>query len=222
MARIRTIKPEFWTDGTIIGLPFEARLFYIGMWNHACDRGHMADDPFGLKLKILPADPVDADELLDRLVGAGRVERIVLPDGRRFLRIPRFEDHQRLDSRWNSRCPVCTHLDSSKLTETHASLDETHDVLQKRRVGGEGKGKEGNGEGGAGAPLSRYCKKHPTGTEDPCRGCGTARSRYEEAAKERKSRPAPQPFTPGTTCPNDKHSWLSDGTCTRCTERRHE
>ena len=28
MARIRTIKPEFWTDEKIVQLPFEARLLF--------------------------------------------------------------------------------------------------------------------------------------------------------------------------------------------------
>lgn len=215
MARIRTVKPEFWTDGTIIGLPFEVRLFYIGMWNHACDRGHLSDDPLGLKLKILPADPVDGADMLEQLVTAGRVTRVALPDGRRYLAIPRFTDHQRVDTRWNSRCPVCAHSDSTNLTETHASLD-------KLVPGGEGKGTEGNGEGGADAPLSRYCRKHPGGTEDPCRACGTARTRYEEAQKAERSKPAPRPFTvlDGSTCRDDAHNWLPDGTCTLCTARK--
>ena len=73
-----------------------------------------------------------------------------------------------------------------------------------------------------GAALSPFCKKHPTGTEDSCGPCGTARKRYDNAVKEQKSKPSPQPFTAGATCPNGEHSWLGDGTCTRCTERRHE
>lgn len=30
MARIRSIKPEFWTDPEVVGMPMEARLFFIG------------------------------------------------------------------------------------------------------------------------------------------------------------------------------------------------
>lgn len=215
MARIRTIKPEFWTDGTIIGLPFEARLFYIGMWNHACDRGHLSDDPFGLKLKVLPADPVDGDELLKALVDAGRVERIILPGGRRYLSIPRFTDHQRVDTRWNSRCPVCAHLDSLDPAETHAS---SHKLVP----GGEGKGKESKGGEAADAPLSPYCSKHPNGTEDPCRPCGTARTRFERETSSKKAKPSPVPFTvaPGSTCPDGKHKLVADGTCIRCEYRQ--
>ena len=186
MARIRTIKPEFWTDGTIIALPFEARLFYIGMWNNACDRGHLSDDPLGLKLKILPADPVDGSALLDLLIEAQRVERVFLPDGRRYLSIPRFTDHQRVDTRWNSRCPVCAHIDSPDLAETHASL-------HKLVPGGEGRGKEGKGGEDANASLSPFCKRHPNGTDEACRACATARTRYELAQKTEKNKPTPTP-----------------------------
>ncbi|MFJ4173364.1 hypothetical protein [Microbacterium sp. NPDC089696] len=215
MARIRTIKPEFWTDGAMIALPFEARLFYIGMWNHSCDRGHMSDDPMGLKLKVLPADPVDGAALVDMLIASGRVERIELPGGRRYLVIPRFNDHQRVDTRWNSRCPVCAHLDSVGLTETHASLGDL-------TPGGEGRGKEGNGEEGADAPLSPFCSKHPQGTDDPCRACGTARKRYEKAEADAKSKPTQIPAKYGShqiECTGE-HRWLPGGTCMHCTARK--
>lgn len=183
MPRIRSIKPEFWTDGAIIALPFETRLFYIGMWNYACDRGHLSDDPLGLKLKILPADPVDGSELVQQLVDAGRVERVAL-EGRPYLSIPRFTDHQRIDTRWNSRCPVCAHLDSFGLTETHVSL---RDLIP----GGEGRGEERKGGEGADAPLSPFCSKHPTGTESNCRACGVARMAFVARQAADKSKPTP-------------------------------
>ena len=39
MARIRTIKPEFWEDEKIGKLPIPCRLFFIGCWNFADDFG---------------------------------------------------------------------------------------------------------------------------------------------------------------------------------------
>lgn len=39
MARIRTIKPEFWEDEDIGKLPIPCRLFFIGCWNFADDYG---------------------------------------------------------------------------------------------------------------------------------------------------------------------------------------
>ena len=39
MARIRTIKPQFWDDLKIGRLSRDARLLYIGLWNFADDLG---------------------------------------------------------------------------------------------------------------------------------------------------------------------------------------
>lgn len=107
MARIRSIKPEFWTDGVMVTLTPLARLLYIGMWNFACDGGHLENDPVSLKLRILPMDDVDARGLVAELLDTGRIRRRVMGDGREYLAILRFGDHQKVDARWNSRCPYC-------------------------------------------------------------------------------------------------------------------
>jgi hypothetical protein len=150
MARIRNLKPEFWTDGNIVQLSFAARLFYQGTWNFAlCDRGHLPDDPMELKLKILPADEVDPSALVEELVKFGRLVRDTTPDGRRYLRIARLADHNKVDPRWSPRCPYCTaesgsseepHRASPKLPDTPGSHTEP-----PRNSAPEGKGREGKG-----------------------------------------------------------------------------
>lgn len=97
MARKRMIKPEFWTDSTMVQLPAEARLLFIGMWNFADDYGYVEDEPDRLALQILPADDVDIELLLDLLIATGRVDRYRASDGSYFLYIPHFVDHQRVD-----------------------------------------------------------------------------------------------------------------------------
>lgn len=97
MARKRMIKPEFWTDSTMVQLPAEARLLFIGMWNFADDYGYIEDEPDRLALQILPADDADVDMLLDLLIASGRVERYRDANGSYFLYIPHFVDHQRVD-----------------------------------------------------------------------------------------------------------------------------
>lgn len=107
MPRIRTIKPEFWCDAKIVRLSPFARLLFIGTWNWACDRGHLPDDPEDLALKVLPRDPVDAEALVQELVDARLVERIDSAESGPYLRIRKFTDHQKTDSRWPVRCPFC-------------------------------------------------------------------------------------------------------------------
>ncbi|MEV7606100.1 hypothetical protein AB0N65_11730 [Paenarthrobacter sp. NPDC089322] len=146
MARIRTIKPDFWTDGKIVQLSAFARLLYIGMWNFTlCDHGHVADDSFKLKLQILPGDAVDVDALLGELFDAGRVVRITDAAGRTYLHVKRFEEHQKIDPRWKTRCPACAQQGSLEAVETQASfseLTETPDRSPTLSLGKEGKGRE--------------------------------------------------------------------------------
>ena len=146
MARIRTIKPDFWTDGNMVKLSPFARLLYIGMWNFTlCDHGHVADDAMKLKLQILPVDPVDIDALLTEIMAQGRVVRVADEDGRTYLLVKRFEDHQKIDPRWKTRCPACAHSDSLTLTETQVSLGElteTPELSPTLTLGREGMGRE--------------------------------------------------------------------------------
>src|SRR5690606_21125870 len=108
VARIRSIKPEFWTDSVMVDLSIPARLFFIGMWNFTlCDHGHLPDDPRRLKLQILPADDIDVVGPLNELLEAGRLQRGSTAGGKSSLVIPRFADHQKLDKRWSPRCFVC-------------------------------------------------------------------------------------------------------------------
>jgi hypothetical protein len=145
VARIRTIKPDFWTDGNMVKLSPFARLLYIGMWNFTmCDHGHLADDAMKLKLQVLPMDNVDIEALLDEIMASGRVLRMEA-DGRSYLLVKRFEDHQKIDPRWKTRCPACAQVDSLVPAETQVSLGElavTPELSPTLPLGREGMGRE--------------------------------------------------------------------------------
>lgn len=106
MARIRTVKPEFWTDEKIIQLPYEARLLFIGMWNFADDDGCLVDEPDRIKMQVLPADHTNAALLIDLLVAAGLVIRIELPDGRDVLMVKHFAEHQKISHKTPTKLPI--------------------------------------------------------------------------------------------------------------------
>lgn len=146
MARIRTIKPDFWTDGNMVKLSPFARLLYIGIWNFTlCDHGHVADDAMKLKLQILPMDDVDIEALLAEVMDQGRVTRVIAGDGRTYLHVKRFEDHQKIDPRWKTRCPACAQQDSLAPAETPVSLGElieTPELSPALPPGREGMGRE--------------------------------------------------------------------------------
>lgn len=104
MPKIRGIKPETWTDENFVELSPHARLLFIGMWNYACDNGHLEDRSNQLKMRLLPADDVSCADLLRELEGRGRITR-----AGGYITIPRLREHQRTDKRWFQTCeaPGC-------------------------------------------------------------------------------------------------------------------
>ena len=96
--RIRTIKPEFWTDSLMVSMPRDVRLLYIGLWNVADDHGWLPDDAEQIRMLLFPGDPdADVGTWLEVLVACGRMERYSTPDERTILKIAHWKDHQRVD-----------------------------------------------------------------------------------------------------------------------------
>ena len=109
MAKMRGIKPEFWTDSKVVSVSPLARLLFLGMWTFACDNGHIDDDTIQLKIRVLPVDSCDVEALLDELILVGVVER---RDG--FLKVVKLSEHQRIDLRYLTLCDHCEHDGDSK------------------------------------------------------------------------------------------------------------
>ena len=67
MSRIRSIHPGIWTDEAFVSLSGFARLMFIGLWNECDDKGTFQWSPLQMKMRILPADNVNAAELLSEI-----------------------------------------------------------------------------------------------------------------------------------------------------------
>lgn len=104
MARIRTIKPDFWTDEKVVELSAFARLLFIGLWNFADDEGRMECSPKRIKMQILPADSAEVPRLLDELRRFDLID-IYAVDGVEYLQIQGFAKHQKIDKRSASKYP---------------------------------------------------------------------------------------------------------------------
>ncbi|MGH3861664.1 hypothetical protein [Actinokineospora sp.] len=101
MARMRSIKPEFWLDRRLARLVSrDARLLYVALWNQADEHARLQGDSRYIKGHCLPYDDdlslADVDRLVDELVAAGRVVRYVV-DSDPFLFLPKLSKHQRLE-----------------------------------------------------------------------------------------------------------------------------
>lgn len=133
MARIRSVKPSFFTDETLAEVSRDARLLAIALFTQADCKGRMEDRPRTIKLGAFPWDDVDVDALLDELQAIDFICRYKV-DGRAYLQIRTFEKHQRLTGK--------EAMTDSELPGQHSgNIGETPVPYQLPRKG-KGKGKE--------------------------------------------------------------------------------
>ena len=104
MARIRTIKPEFWEDEKIGKLPIPCRLFFIGCWNFADDFGVIKGNAALLKSQIFPYDEnlrvSEITKWIASLVDARMLVPIIHAEESYYF-IRTFRSHQILDKRYD-------------------------------------------------------------------------------------------------------------------------
>lgn len=136
MARIRSIKPSFWTNEHLAELSPWHRLCFIGLWNHADREGRLEDRPRKLKAEIFPFDSVEMVALIDGLAEKGFITRYAA-DGADYIAVVQFRKHQRPAS-------------DEKISVIPAPLFEQtvgkNNATCMERGKGKGSG-EGNGEG---------------------------------------------------------------------------
>lgn len=152
MARIRSIKPEFWSSEQVMECSPMARLLFIGLWNFCDDGGNHVDSDRTIKAEIFPGDDIRSSEvrrMLDELSSNG----LIVPytsNGKAFIHVTGWK-HQKID-RPSYKHPAFPGIDSPNDRRT---LGEDSPP--------EGKGVEGKGEEGskASAPRKRAPAKHP-------------------------------------------------------------
>lgn len=99
MARIRTVKPEFFKHYELFAAEKESklplRLGFQGLWICADKEGRFKWRPSALKLDILPYDECDFDDVLIELAIGGFIVKYIAA-GKEYGFIPSFRDHQRI------------------------------------------------------------------------------------------------------------------------------
>lgn len=132
MARIRTIKPEFFTSEDIVSLTPLARVFYIALWCEADREGRMDWKPGTLKMRYLGGDSCDVNEVAAELIDAGLIILYEV-EGKRYAEIPTFKTHQVINNR------------ESHSTRPARVIDASSRVKAEGKEGRERKGREGEG-----------------------------------------------------------------------------
>lgn len=127
MARIRTVKPEFWTDDLVGTFPLGQRLLFIATWNLADDEGLLRWAAPYLKGAVFPFDTditvADVEAWMAALVEAGVIFTYVGGRSKQQLAcIVNFHKHQRINRPSPSRLPAPS-LQSSQVREMYAQRD---------------------------------------------------------------------------------------------------
>lgn len=163
MARIRSIKPEFFLDEDLAELSAFARLAFPGLWCQADGHGRLEDRPKRLKLQILPYDPVDFDAVLQELHDGGFILRYVV-DGNSIIQILNFSKHQRITGREaveESSLPEPESCDGKQRGNNAETLGKQQGNTLSR--GREWKGRERKGgEGGVGETKTSNMNGKPS------------------------------------------------------------
>lgn len=145
MARIRTIKPEFFKNEQLAELPMIARMLFIGLWTQADRRGRLLDRPKRIKAEVLPYDKADVDQLLTSLQEAGLIIRYEC-QGFEAIQILSFEKHQRFSGKEAQEDSYIPEHKPGSVGEVMGKQQGSNGEASEN-AGKEGKGREGNKEG---------------------------------------------------------------------------
>lgn len=161
MARIRTIKPEFWTSEQIMECSPNARLLFIGLWNFCDDAGIHPASPKTLKAEIFPSDDISASEvegLVGELIAQGLLEKYEVA-GHHYWAVTGWH-HQRIDQPTfkHPRPDGTVPAGAARRRAERLQANQTEGVRQlfgeqganSRRAVGECSPPEGNGREGKG------------------------------------------------------------------------
>jgi len=95
MARIRTVKPEFFSDEKLAPLPVIDRFVFLGLICMADDKGRLVDNVRTIDALIFPESPdVSSAASIDKLVALGRIRRGVTESGQKLIEVVNFTRHQ--------------------------------------------------------------------------------------------------------------------------------
>lgn len=157
MARIRTIKPEFWTSEQVMECAPLTRLLFIGIWNFCDDAGNHPASAKTIKALVFPGDDIvsaDVQSMLDELSSNGLIT-LYEANGKTYLHVLGWK-HQKID----------------KPTIKYPASPNGSGVLAEASPNGSGglpPGKEGEGKGKElthtpGAPFAMFLEWVPDET----------------------------------------------------------
>jgi len=141
--RIRTVKPEFWTDEQMSTRTEFARLLALALLNYSDDDGYFLANPILIRGACFPFldDSKKIPRSIQELSEIGFLEIGSLDDGRQVGKIINFRKHQRIDKPQLSKLK-----EKSQFQEHSKNLPRIFQEPSKIILGGNGM-EQGKGKG---------------------------------------------------------------------------
>lgn len=146
MARIRTIKPDYWTSDRVGECSPTARLLFIATWNFADDEGGLDRSAKQLKAQAFPYDQIDCEPLIQELLKVGLLVEYEA-NGKKYLHIKGFGVHQKIEKKARARFPIY-----KESMRTHRGVGEESGSSAVSSLEGNGMEWKGTKEGAASPP----------------------------------------------------------------------
>lgn len=122
MARIRTLKPEFWTDEKLALMVPVTRLVFLGLISQADDNGRLVDNVKLLDGMLFPFTDDSCDDSLADLANLGRIIRYRSESGQALIQVANWDRHQKVKNPSQYTLPAPS---TTKTVESTPKLVET-------------------------------------------------------------------------------------------------
>ncbi|MFJ4868536.1 hypothetical protein [Streptomyces sp. NPDC088757] len=177
MARIRTIKPEAFVSESLAEVSVEAERTFFGLLTQADDHGRHRDNAAIIAGLLWPLraehTSVHVEDDLHQLATAGLICRYTGCDGRRYLHIVTWSEHQKIDKPSQSRLPSCPqHQAADRCAPCKGACT--------KRIEGSATGSRGLAEGSPNLPRALDLPARTTSTP-PGHPGGVSAGRQEAA-----------------------------------------
>ena len=123
MARIRTLKPSFWSDQKVCSLDRDARLLTVGLISFADDQGRFLASPGAIIGYVYPHDNVTHKQVTawrNAISQVGLIELYTV-NGFEYGHFPRWADHQKISHPAPSTFPEPPQRSSGSIPEQRQS-----------------------------------------------------------------------------------------------------
>lgn len=172
MARIRSIKPDMRRSLTVCSWPYPVRWTFVGLPGYMDDYGRGIDDARLIKAELYPLDddmtPKKIENHLRQISENGPLCRYEV-DGRRYLHLTSWDEHQKPNRPTESRIPKCPiHEKNGPDAHVHVTEDSVtpHGGLTESSVSQHGVVTEGSSLSRAPAEQVKGAGSREQGTRE--------------------------------------------------------